>query len=119
MLPVQTNVDTTSDTKAKRKNAREKRQELIDSFFEEIDSRKIETFTQEESFQTFLATLRNKAVLFMRNSIKVAGNDKTNFKAFFPYSMYRACLSQFTFERKRDVKFRYHKLILISYLLVQ
>lgn len=110
MRPQQTSTFTKEKKQSKSKISKESKQDLREAFFEEIDSGKINTFAQEESFQAFLESMRSKA-LFIKNGMKVSGNDKINFRIFFPYPMFCATLSQLSFDRKKDVEFRYLRII--------
>lgn len=90
-------------TPAQRKLARE---ETISSFFDEVDSGKIHQFVKEDSFDSFLKTMRSKA-LFIQKGLKISGPDRVTFKILFPFELFCACISQCHFDRKADIKFRY------------
>jgi hypothetical protein len=97
------------NTKREKHNARvtkkKNRDELISSFIDEIDSGKICTFEEEDSFNVYLETIKSKAEQFI--SPKVSGKDHIDFQIFFPQELFCAYLSQCKFDRESDIKYRY------------
>jgi hypothetical protein len=101
--------DQSSDAKIARniRAARKKnRDECIAEFFEEVDSNKIVTLIKEDSFKYFTVAIRKNALLIQKR-LKPSGSDHALFRIpVFPFEIFCAFVSQFQFDRIRDVDFR-------------
>lgn len=97
--------------KKSQTQTKKRRNDHIESFYDEVDSGKINIFEDEESFMELLAAFRRKASVLPKY-MKLEGMDNVEFKIFCPLPHFGAIVSKFTFDRKSEVSFRYLELLL-------
>jgi hypothetical protein len=95
-----------ANSKSSRAEKKVNRETIQEEFWNEVDSGKFNQFAEEESFQTFLYSVKNQA-MFIRKYATTSGPNNLQFKVHFPLEHFCACVSQLQFNRITDVSFRY------------
>src|SRR5690348_8559233 len=88
------------------KERRERRNERIEEFFEEVDSGLIDVYEKEESFQEYLSSVRESAKVIQKHLV-MEGDDKLTYKVYCPFKYFCVLVSQVGFDRKTEISFRY------------
>lgn len=89
----------------KRKQQKDRRNEQIAEFFEEVDSNAINVFADEESFLEYTSSVQSSAEIIQKY-LKIEGDDKLTYKVYSPFKHFCALVSQVTFDRKADFQIR-------------
>lgn len=94
--------------KRTRAEGKEIRKANIESFFNEVDSGMLAIYAQEESFQELLEGYRRKS-LILKKYLVLEGTDNLEYRIYCSFRHFCAIISNFSFDRKLDINFRYEK----------